>query len=121
HDVTAGNNAVPCAPGSPDCVNGTLGYSAGPGYDQTTGLGSVDAFNLVHQWSSQAPVNSAVVPSIDQNPVFQQAPDASGNPWHFKITLSEESGVATTLKDFTIDGVSYATQIATLFGSATIP
>ena len=28
--------------GSPDCVNGSLGYTAGPGYDMATGLGSVD-------------------------------------------------------------------------------
>jgi uncharacterized protein (TIGR03437 family) len=42
HDITSGGNIVPCAAGTPDCVNGSLGYSAGPGYDQVTGLGSVD-------------------------------------------------------------------------------
>jgi uncharacterized protein (TIGR03437 family) len=54
HDVTTGSNIVPCAGGSPNCTNGFLGYSAGPGYDQVTGLGSVDAFNLVMQWNSPA-------------------------------------------------------------------
>jgi subtilase family serine protease len=52
HDVTSGNNMVPCSSGSPNCVNGALGYSAGPGYDEVTGLGSVDANHLVTQWSS---------------------------------------------------------------------
>jgi len=47
HDVTAGDNIVPCASGAPDCVGGQLGYTAGTGYDQVTGLGSVDANALV--------------------------------------------------------------------------
>jgi subtilase family serine protease len=53
HDVTTGTNKVPCTSGSPDCpTSGTLqiGYSAGTGYDLVTGLGSVDAFNLVTSW-----------------------------------------------------------------------
>ena len=120
HDITFGDNIVPCAAGSPNCQNGSVGLSTGPGYDQVTGLGSVDAYNLLHQWSSQPVLTSSVVPSIDQNPVFQQPPDASGNPWRFKITLTEEAGIGTTLTDFTIDGVSYASQIASLFGGAAI-
>jgi hypothetical protein len=50
HDITTGNNKVPCTTGSPGCPSGsnpTIGYSAGTGYDQATGLGSVDANNLV--------------------------------------------------------------------------
>jgi hypothetical protein len=47
HDITTGSNIVPCVVGKPNCTTGTMGYSAGPGYDQVTGLGSVDAFNLV--------------------------------------------------------------------------
>jgi subtilase family serine protease len=52
HDITAGNNNVPCQTGTPDCTTGTLGYSATTGYDLTTGLGSVDANNLVNEWNS---------------------------------------------------------------------
>jgi hypothetical protein len=47
HDITTGSNIVPCVVGKPNCTTGTMGYTAGPGYDQVTGLGSVDAFNLV--------------------------------------------------------------------------
>jgi len=58
NDVTAGTIAMPCASGTPNCnvanagdANGILtGYSAGAGYDVATGLGSVNAFNLVHNW-----------------------------------------------------------------------
>lgn len=49
HDITTGNNQVPCASGSPNCPtsgNLVIGYSAGTGYDLATGLGSVDANNL---------------------------------------------------------------------------
>lgn len=52
HDVTAGDNKVPCQQSSPGCMGGLLGFSAGAGYDLTTGLGSVDANNLVNQWSA---------------------------------------------------------------------
>ena len=51
HDVTTGDNAVRCALGTPNCVEGLVGYRAGPGYDQATGLGSIDAYNLVTQWN----------------------------------------------------------------------
>lgn len=42
NDITAGNNVVPCSGGTQDCVNGSLGYTAGPGYDLVTGLGSLN-------------------------------------------------------------------------------
>jgi uncharacterized protein (TIGR03437 family) len=52
HDVTVGDNIVPCAQQSPDCVGGTLGYAAAPGYDRATGLGSVDVARLIAEWSA---------------------------------------------------------------------
>jgi len=58
HDVTTGNNIVPCDPATVDCpTSGTAqyGFSAGPGYDQVTGLGSIDAAVLVNNWSSGNP------------------------------------------------------------------
>lgn len=51
HDVTTGDNVVPCQTGTTDCPNGHLGYTAGPGYDLVTGLGSVDAYNLITAWA----------------------------------------------------------------------
>ena len=52
HDTTAGDNIVPCAQGSPDCVNGVLGFAAAPGYDRASGLGSVDASRLIAEWNT---------------------------------------------------------------------
>ena len=122
HDITIGDNIVPCASGVPGCNGGSYGYTAGPGYDLASGLGSVDATALAHAWagaSSSRP--SAVTLSIDQNPVFQQAPDANGNPWHFQLTLTEEAGVGTTVTSLVINGVSYTAQIASLFQTAVSP
>jgi hypothetical protein len=60
HDVTTGNNNVPCRPGSPNCSAGNIGYQAGPGYDQVTGLGSVNAGNLVAEWQNYHPAPAAL-------------------------------------------------------------
>jgi pseudomonalisin len=45
HDVISGNNSVP----------GQTGINATAGYDQATGLGSVDALVLVNHWSDATP------------------------------------------------------------------
>jgi hypothetical protein len=42
HDTTSGNNSVP----------GVAGFSAGVGYDEATGWGSVDANSLVNFWNN---------------------------------------------------------------------
>ncbi|HLH17612.1 MAG TPA: protease pro-enzyme activation domain-containing protein [Bryobacteraceae bacterium] len=118
HDVQTGDNSAPCASGTPDCTGGSFGYTAVVNYDQASGLGSVDVNQFVHLWTGAPAHNSGVAASIDQNPVFQQAPDASGNRWRFQITLREEAGVATTLQSFTIDGASYP---VSLFNSTAIP
>jgi pseudomonalisin len=48
HDITSGNNSVP----------GVTGFNATTGYDQATGLGSVDASVLVNHWSDGISVPS---------------------------------------------------------------
>jgi trimeric autotransporter adhesin len=54
HDVTTGDNSVVCAPGSENCgSNGFMtGYNADTGYDLASGLGSVDAVQLLANWQS---------------------------------------------------------------------
>ena len=65
-----------------------------------TGLGSVDAYNLVTEWNAATPVSN-VVPSCNPDPVYQQAPDANGFSWDFTLTLNETAGVGTSFTDFT--------------------
>jgi len=73
HDITGGTNLVLCKGGSINCPTsntsgtGEFGYSAGVGYDQVTGLGSIDSFNFVEQWSEDiqltaTPANLAIQP-----------------------------------------------------------
>jgi pseudomonalisin len=49
HGTTGGNNSVP----------GQNGFTAGPHYNQATGLGSPDAFLLVSHWSDIHPASGA--------------------------------------------------------------
>ena len=63
HDIVAGNNIVPCEQGTQDCVAGSVGFSAGPGYDQATGLGSVDANVLVTSWNTAVSTATVTVTS----------------------------------------------------------
>jgi trimeric autotransporter adhesin len=58
HDITTGNNGVPCVEGTLNCAKNTAGYyfetgyNAGAGYDLASGLGSVDAAALIANWAS---------------------------------------------------------------------
>jgi subtilase family serine protease len=60
YDITDSSNAVPCQQNTPDCTptnpNDSLGvlpgWSATTGFDLATGLGTVNAYNLVHSWDS---------------------------------------------------------------------
>ena len=69
YDVTKGNNSVPCAAGTPNCgtapANGfgvltdpndpnNPAWTTTAGYDLATGLGTVNANNLVNAWATAA-------------------------------------------------------------------
>jgi subtilase family serine protease len=79
HDITTGNNKVPCTSGSTDCSSSPIGYSAAAGYDLATGLGSLNMFNLVSAW-----------------PGFTAASDysVSSNPATIPVTSAGASGTA---------------------------
>ncbi|MGD0678619.1 MAG: protease pro-enzyme activation domain-containing protein [Polyangiaceae bacterium] len=86
HDITTGNNLVACTPdrdpgcpaicpvqgfgdgGGPtaDSVESCYGYEAAPGYDCASGLGSIDAANLVRTWAGVAPTTTTLtaIPSM---------------------------------------------------------
>ncbi|HEY4053284.1 MAG TPA: S53 family peptidase, partial [Terriglobales bacterium] len=57
HDITSGTNKVPCTSGTTNCPAGTasIGFTAGAGYDQVTGLGSLDVTNFVTAWLAASP------------------------------------------------------------------
>ncbi len=69
NDPNTGTIAMACASGSPDCtvihsgdsIGVLTGYSAGAGFDQATGLGSLNVANVVNAWSSTTGSASATV------------------------------------------------------------
>jgi subtilase family serine protease len=77
HDVTTSNNDVPCQSGSLNCyVNPgksygmlsttgasslTVGYPSTAGYDEATGLGSIDVYNLITKWNQAFTSSTALV------------------------------------------------------------
>ncbi len=64
HDIVDGDNmvSITCGPRARNCVSGSYGYTAGPGYDQASGLGTLDAYQFVMAFSSAFPRTSS--PSI---------------------------------------------------------
>jgi subtilase family serine protease len=127
HDITSGSNIVPCQLGTPDCTTGSFGYSAGIGYDLVTGLGSIDAYNLVAGWNAQTPVSNAVL-SCTPNPVYERTPNAQGYGWLYTLTLTETVGVGTSITGITYNGTAltlsdYVSPPATLaaYGMISIP
>ncbi len=76
HDITSGGNQVPCQIGTLNCPSGSMGYAAGEGYDQATGLGSLDVANLLAEWvpiSATLPSTSTPDPTATPTPISQPA------------------------------------------------
>ena len=80
HDVTSGDNSVP----------GAVGFSAGAGYDEVTGWGSVDATSMVNFWNSNSPDFSLSVDTASQS-VNQ------GTTANYNVTLTSLAGYANTV------------------------
>jgi subtilase family serine protease len=83
HDVTSGDNKVPCTSGTTDCPAGTttIGFTAGAGYDEVTGLGSVNAATLAQNFSA---------------PGFSLTPNAGS----FQVSQGASAPVTVTVKTF---------------------
>jgi uncharacterized protein (TIGR03437 family) len=111
NDVTQGNNIVPCQAMSLNCNNGSMGFFAGPGYDQATGLGSINVANLLAQWTIPGAVPSNVTVSASPDPDYGST---------VTVKLSETAGGGTTLTGFTVNGQDVSSQIPSYFGTATI-
>jgi pseudomonalisin len=94
HDITTGDNKVPCTAGSTDCPSGggSIGFSAGAGYDLVTGLGSVNAANLVNEFSTAPDFQ----PSLSASSMTLTA-GASGNVGTSTLTITARNGFSGTI------------------------
>jgi hypothetical protein len=75
HDVTTGNNSVPCQAGTANCSLNSAGfyyltgYNAGIGYDLASGLGSVDVSRLIENWASKGLSSTATGLTLSQTTI----------------------------------------------------
>jgi len=104
HDVTTGNNIVPCTSGSPSCPTSAplqFGFSAGTGYDQVTGLGSVDGFALAQAMST--------APGFTLAPTVGSYQVAQGSSVTATVNLTAFNGFAGPVTYTCTDSVSEST------------
>jgi pseudomonalisin len=87
NDITSGNNTVP----------GVAGFSAGAGYDQATGWGSVNAANLVNSWNSNNPDFT-----LSASPASQSV--IQGNSTSYSAIVTAQNGYTGTV-NFTVSGL----------------
>jgi hypothetical protein len=116
HDVTTGNNSVVCTSGTLDCgANGFLtGYDAGTGFDLASGLGSVDAAQMVNQWNSVALTGTATGLTINGSTAPVSVTHGTNLTFSVGVTPSTASGVAAIVDnaDETANGPRNNGQIA---------
>jgi len=82
HDITIGNNSVP----------GQSGFNATVGYDQATGLGSVDASQLVQHWS-----DVTAVPAMQLSASANSVSFAAGSSGTLNLTVSVSGGFSSAV------------------------
>ena len=100
NDVTSGSNQVACIAGIPGCANGVLGYTAGTGYDQVTGLGSVNISTLSTAIASATSVNTRL-PNLTIQETATTTTTAT-----FSVAVSSVTGgsVPTGTVSISVDG-----------------
>lgn len=127
HDVPAGNynisgatanpsgNMVPCTQGKPSCPATApfqFGFLTGTGYDQATGLGSVDANVFVTNWASAAKIPTTT--TLTLSPTSVTVGGAGPIVATAKVTHATGTGTPTGTVNFYVDGST------TVAGSGTL-
>ena len=99
HDITSGNND--CDAGSANC-NGAIGFSAGPGYDQASGLGSLDVSNLAGAWPANSSTGPTLIATTTTVTASNSAPNVNQNVT-FTVTVTAASSTPTGSVTITVD------------------
>ena len=110
HDITSGDNN--CRAGAGYC-SGVIGYSATVGYDEASGLGSVDLFNLANAW----PANTALIATTTKITATSAAPlVGASDTFNIAVTGGSGSTPAGTI-DITVDSLAPVTVTLTSAGT----
>ncbi len=118
HDITSGGNQ--CTAGTSICSTaGASQYPATTGYDEASGLGSVDLFNLMTAWPGSS---SSLVPSKTSLSAATMTP-AVGTSDAITVTVASASTSSTATPTGTltvnVDGTLQTSSLALVSGSAT--
>ena len=119
-DVTTGNAKLDCTAGTSGCgTSGKIGFAAATGYDLTTGLGSVNAENLVDNWqvSSDVGTDTSTV-TLTLSPTESSSIYNPSTKITLTATVASDTGGATPTG--TVTFLDSATTSATSLGTATL-
>ncbi len=122
HDMTTGDNNSVCTAGTPNCPSGgSIGYSAGAGYDLATGWGSLNVYNFVSAWNLVTPLSLGVVgPSISATAVNASPTTVvAGQGVALSATVSGGSGTPTGTVQFLVNNSATGVPVALVNGTAT--
>jgi Pro-kumamolisin, activation domain/Abnormal spindle-like microcephaly-assoc'd, ASPM-SPD-2-Hydin len=117
YDVTQGNNSQVCFTGDPNCGTNTSGdqlgvlsgYSAATGYDDATGLGTVNVTNLVNGWPSTTTTTTTVSLS-STGLMFSSTADGSTSAAQ-TVTITNTGTGAVTLTSETLTGTNASSYV----------
>jgi subtilase family serine protease len=132
NDSTTGSIAMPCVKGSPNCTvtntgdsYGVLsGYAGTVGYDFATGLGSVNAANLVNNWSNANFIASTTALTLSPSTITHgsqvsanvKVASALGTPTgNVSINALASNG---SVQNGTLENGSYTTSLGSFPGGA---
>ena len=116
HDITTGTNIVACTQGSKGCPTAApfqYGFSAHAGYDQVTGLGTVNVTNLANAWAG---VTTSPDFSVSG---FSATAGAPGQQATSQIVLESIAGFSGTV-DLTCKPSSASAQITCSISPASV-
>jgi Pro-kumamolisin, activation domain/Bacterial Ig-like domain (group 3) len=132
NDVTSGTIAMPCLKGTLNCNVTTStdrygilsGYASTTGYDLATGLGSVNAANLVNSWSNASFTASAITLTLSPSSITH------GTPVSASVRVASTGGTPTgsvsinalasngSVQDGTLQNGSYTGSLSNFPGGA---
>jgi hypothetical protein len=120
NDVDTGTINMPCAANSPNCTVASSGYTigilsgfdAGTGFDNATGLGSLNVANVVNGWTSSI---GTVVATVTVTPMH--ASIMANQSLSVAVTVAGSSGTPTGA--VTLSGGGYTSSVQALSSGTT--
>lgn len=117
--TNASSNIVPCAQGSPNCSNTApyqfTSFLTGTGYDQVTGLGSIDANVFVTNWAANFTPTATTMLSV----IPTTATVGTTSPVSLGAQVTSNSGMGTPTGTVTFyNGTTQLQQVTLTNGTA---